>query len=35
VNGVALMSYDGMCVTFMHACVMQSNTTGLRLFDYC
>jgi hypothetical protein len=34
VNGMALMSCDDMCVTFVHACVMQSNTTRLRLFHY-
>jgi hypothetical protein len=35
VNGMSLMSCDDMCVTFVHACMLQSNTNGLRLFHYC
>jgi hypothetical protein len=34
-NGMALMSCDDLALTFVNACVLQSNTTRLRLFHYC
>lgn len=34
-NGMALICCDVLVITFVHACVLQSITTGFRLFHYC